>query len=134
MVCTHPYSFISCVSESSVQVKEDDDDDLVDRYELQDQRDRVKSAGVKSKRNQLMSGFGSPVRTSKLRKVSVLDAGASPEAKEEPQQPTAKLSRKKQKMSSKVREDVDFLTLVCLYYLIYESYTYASISSADAKN
>ncbi|XP_058209241.1 protein ALWAYS EARLY 3 isoform X2 [Rhododendron vialii] len=88
--------------ESSVQVKEDDDDDLVDRYGLQDQRDRIKSAGAKSKRNQLMSGFGSPVRTSKLRKVSVLDAGASPEAKEEPQQPTAKLSRKKQKMSSKM--------------------------------
>ncbi|KAF7144937.1 hypothetical protein RHSIM_Rhsim04G0219400 [Rhododendron simsii] len=88
--------------ESSVQVKEDDDDDLVDRYGLQDQGDRVKSVGVKSKRNQLMLGFGSPVRTSKLRKVSVLDAGASPEAKEEPQQPTAKLSRKKQKMSSKM--------------------------------
>ncbi|KAH7842107.1 hypothetical protein Vadar_001558 [Vaccinium darrowii] len=93
--------------ESAVQVKEDDDDDLVDRFGLQEtlvthQKDRVKSAGVKTKGNHLMTGFGSPIRTSKLRKASVLDAGASPEGKEESQQPTAKVSRKKQKISSKM--------------------------------
>lgn len=124
MVGTHSYIFILCVSESAVQVKEDDDDDLVDRFGLQEtlvthQKDRVKSAGVKTKGNHLMSGFGSPIRTSKLRKASVLDAGASPEGKEESQQPTAKVSRKKQKISSKVSEDVDFQTLIRLHYLIY---------------
>ncbi|XP_057485696.1 protein ALWAYS EARLY 3-like isoform X1 [Actinidia eriantha] len=86
-------------NESSVYIKEDDDD-LVATH----QRDRPKSSRVKGKGNQLISGFEPfALKTSKLGKVSALDVNAIPEAKEDPQQSTAKISRKKQKtLASKI--------------------------------
>ncbi|KAI8002837.1 Protein ALWAYS EARLY 3 [Camellia lanceoleosa] len=92
-------------NESSLQVK-DEDDDLVGKYGLLEtvpathQRNRPKSLGVKAKGNQVVSGCtASSIKTSKIGKFSVLD-GTVPEAKEEPQQSTARLSRKKQKTSA----------------------------------
>ncbi|CAL5347002.1 unnamed protein product [Camellia sinensis] len=92
-------------NESSLQVK-DEDDDLVGKYGVLEtvpathQRNRPKSLGVKAKGNQVVSGCrASSIKTSKIGKFSVLD-GTVPEAKEEPQQSTARLSRKKQKTSA----------------------------------
>ena len=103
------FCLFSRVSESSVHLKEEDDD-LVATHQM----DRPKSLRVKGKGNKLISGFEHfALKTSKLGKVSALDVSAIPEAKEDPQQSTAKISRKKQKtLASKVRENVDYTSLV----------------------
>ncbi|KAL6971312.1 hypothetical protein U1Q18_030990 [Sarracenia purpurea var. burkii] len=103
--------------EFSVLVKEEDD--VIDKYGLLEtmcsthQKDRHKSLGVKAKGNQLVSGpKASAIRSGKLRKTLVLDVSAIPEAKEEPQQSPARLSRKQKILASKipkteVRTDTD---------------------------
>ncbi|PSR92630.1 Protein ALWAYS EARLY like [Actinidia chinensis var. chinensis] len=95
--------------ESSVQVKEEEDD-LVHMYgsletlPASHQRNRLKSSGVKAKGNQLRFGTSS-IKTSKLRKSLIINVSAIPEEKEEPQQSTAILPGMKQKMlTSKVRK------------------------------
>ena len=97
------------MSESSVQVKEEEDD-LVHMYgslktlPASHQRNRLKSSGVKAKGNQLRFGTSS-IKTSKLRKSLIINVSAIPEEKEEPQQSTAILPGMKQKMlTSKVRK------------------------------
>ncbi|XP_052188738.1 protein ALWAYS EARLY 3 isoform X2 [Diospyros lotus] len=88
-------------NESSARVKDQVDDLVVPAT----QRHRSKS-GVKVRGNQSVSGFGaSPAKTSKHGKVSVLNVSAIPEAKDEPQQSSARLPRKKQKtLASKAGE------------------------------
>uniref|UniRef100_A0A5B6Z075 SANT domain-containing protein n=1 Tax=Davidia involucrata TaxID=16924 RepID=A0A5B6Z075_DAVIN len=96
-------------NESSVQVKEENDD-LVDESGVLEampgnhQRTRPKSLGDKAKKNQLIPRFKvATLKTSKLGKVSVLDVSAIPEAKQETHQSITKMSRKKGKtLASKI--------------------------------